>query len=85
MITPPGLTSEPACFSEEAREGPALVEKGRAGGRAGEGFKPAVFTSIRQARWRRTSEPIRIVVGGGGVGTVARPSGGPADTSQGRP
>lgn len=35
MITPPGLTSEPACFSEEAREGPALVEKGRAGGGGG--------------------------------------------------
>lgn len=51
------LTSDPYCYKKQ-REGPAGMV-----GRMW--FKCAVFTSIRQARWRCPSEPIRIVVVGG--------------------
>lgn len=71
IMTVPGLTSQPGCyffffFLEEARAGPAdWTGIGGEGAEPG-GFKPAVFTSIRQARWRQTSQPISIVVVGVG-------------------
>lgn len=69
------LTSDPYCYKKQ-REGPAGVV-----GRTW--FKCAVFTSIRQARWRYPSEPIRIVVVGGSAREGQRgPYRGPADTSQ---
>ena len=43
------------------------------------GSKCAVFTSIRQARWRCTSEPIRIVLVGGVGG---RDSAGPTEAQR---
>lgn len=72
------LTSDPYCYKTQ----------GGAGWDGGKDcwFKCAVFTSIRQARWRCPSEPIRIVVvGGSGREGQWRPYRGPADTSQNCP
>lgn len=57
MITQSGCNLWPPLLEE--REGGAGQDDGRNGG-----FKCAVFTSIRQARWRFPSKPISSVVFG---------------------